>query len=290
MIKKAIILCGGTGSRLFPSTISSNKQLLPIYDKPMFFYPLSLLMLCGIKDYLFIVNPRQKKRFQQILKDENDLGIKIKFIEQLRPNGIPEAFILGKKFIGNDSVALILGDNFFYGSMLTPLIKNSFLLEKGANIYLYPSKNPSSYGVVELNNKGKIENILEKPKITKSNLIITGLYVFDKEVTKHVKKLKPSKRRELEIVDLIKIYHKKKELNLIKLGRGSAWLDVGSFDDLHSASNFVKNVEERQSYKIGCLEEIAYNNRWIKKHNILKRIKKFENSNYSKYLKNIISY
>ena len=290
MIKKAIILCGGTGSRLFPSTISSNKQLLPIYDKPMFFYPLSLLMLCGIKDYLFIVNPRQKKRFQQILKDENDLGIKIKFIEQLRPNGIPEAFILGKKFIGNDSVALVLGDNFFYGSMLTPLIKNSFLLEKGANIYLYPSKNPSSYGVVELNNKGKIENILEKPKITKSNLIITGLYVFDKEVTKHVKKLKPSKRRELEIVDLIKIYHKKKELNLIKLGRGSAWLDVGSFDDLHSASNFVKNVEERQSYKIGCLEEIAYNNRWIKKHNILKRIKKFENSNYSKYLKNIISY
>ncbi len=290
MIKKAIILCGGTGSRLFPSTISSNKQLLPIYDKPMFFYPLSLLMLCGIKDYLFIVNPRQKKRFQQILKDENDLGIKIKFIEQLRPNGIPEAFILGKKFIGNDSVALILGDNFFYGSMLTPLIKNSFSLKKGASIYLYPSKNPSSYGVVELNNKGKIENILEKPKITKSNLIITGLYVFDKEVTKHVKKLKPSKRRELEIVDLIKIYHKKKKLNLIKLGRGSAWLDVGSFDDLHSASNFVKNVEERQSYKIGCLEEIAYNNRWIKKHNILKRIKKFENSNYSKYLKNIISY
>ena len=290
MIKKAIILCGGTGSRLFPSTISNNKQLLPIYDKPMFFYPLSLLMLCGIKDYLFIVNPKQKKRFQQILRDENDLGIKIKFIEQLRPNGIPEAFILGKKFIGNDSVALILGDNFFYGSMLTPLIKNSFLLEKGANIYLYPSKNPSSYGVVELNNKGKIEKILEKPKITKSNLVITGLYVFDKEVSKYVKKLKPSKRKELEIVDLIKIYHKKKELNLIKLGRGSAWLDVGSFDDLHSASNFVKNVEERQSYKIGCLEEIAYNNGWIKKFNILKRIEKFKNSNYSKYLKNIISY
>ena len=225
MIKKAIILCGGTGSRLFPSTISSNKQLLPIYDKPMFFYPLSLLMLCGIKDYLFIVNPKQKKRFQQILRDENDLGIKIKFIEQLRPNGIPEAFILGKKFIGNDSVALVLGDNFFYGSMLTPLIKNSFLLEKGANIYLYPSKNPSSYGVVELNNKGKIEKILEKPKITKSNLVITGLYVFDKEVSKYVKKLKPSRRKELEIVDLIKIYHKKKELNLIKLGRGSAWLE-----------------------------------------------------------------
>ena len=290
MIKKAIILCGGTGSRLFPSTISSNKQLLPIYDKPMFFYPLSLLMLCGIKDYLFIVNPKQKKRFQQILRDENDLGIKIKFIEQLRPNGIPEAFILGKKFIGNDSVALVLGDNFFYGSMLTPLIKNSFLLEKGANIYLYPSKNPSSYGVVELNNKGKIEKILEKPKITKSNLVITGLYVFDKEVSKYVKKLKPSRRKELEIVDLIKIYHKKKELNLIKLGRGSAWLDVGSFDDLHSASNFVKNVEERQSYKIGCLEEIAYNNGWIKKFNILKRIEKFKNSNYSKYLKNIINY
>lgn len=290
MIKKAIILCGGTGSRLFPSTISNNKQLLPIYDKPMFFYPLSLLMLCGIKDYLFIVNPKQKKRFQKILRDENDLGIKIKFIEQLRPNGIPEAFTLGKKFIGNDSVALVLGDNFFYGSMLTPLIKNSFLSKKGANIYLYPSKNPSSYGVVELNNKGEIEKILEKPKITKSNLVITGLYVFDKEVSKYVKKLKPSRRKELEIVDLIKIYHKKNELNLIKLGRGSAWLDVGSFDDLYSASNFVKNVEERQSYKIGCLEEIAYNNGWIKKFNILKRIEKFKNSNYSKYLKNIINY
>ena len=288
MIKKAIILCGGTGSRMYPTTLAINKQLIPVYDKPMFFYPLSLLMLCGIKEYLFIINPGQKEKFQDLLEPTNDLGIKIEYIEQSEPNGLPEAFILGENFIGNDSVALILGDNFLYGNMLTPLIKKSFNLTNGANIYLYPNKNTSAYGVVELGKDNKIKKIVEKPKYTKSNLIIVGLYTFDKDVSKYAKTLKPSKRKELEMVDLINIYKKKETLNLIKLGRGAAWLDVGNFDDLHSVSNFVKNIEDRQSYKIGCLEEISLNNGWIIKKNIQNRIKKYKNSIYSKYLNTII--
>lgn len=288
MIKKAIILCGGTGSRMYPATLAINKQLIPVYDKPMFFYPLSLLMLCGIKEYLFIINPGQKEKFQDLLEPVNDLGIKIEYIEQSEPNGLPEAFILGENFIGNDSVALILGDNFLYGNMLTPLIKKSFNLTNGANIYLYPNKNTSAYGVVELGKDNKIKKIVEKPKYTKSNLVIVGLYTFDKDVSKYAKTLKPSKRKELEMVDLINIYKKKETLNLIKLGRGAAWLDVGNFDDLHSVSNFVKNIEDRQSYKIGCLEEISLNNGWIIKKNIQNRIKKYKNSIYSKYLNTII--
>lgn len=288
MIKKAIILCGGTGSRMYPTTLAINKQLIPVYDKPMFFYPLSLLMLCGIKEYLFIINPGQKEKFQDLLEPVNDLGIKIEYIEQSEPNGLPEAFILGENFIGNDSVALILGDNFLYGNMLTPLIKKSFNLTNGANIYLYPNKNTSAYGVVELGKDNKIKKIVEKPKYTKSNLVIVGLYTFDKDVSKYAKTLKPSKRKELEMVDLINIYKKKETLNLIKLGRGTAWLDVGNFDDLHSVSNFVKNIEDRQSYKIGCLEEISLNNGWIIKKNIQNRIKKYKNSIYSKYLNTII--
>lgn len=288
MIKKAIILCGGTGSRMYPTTLAINKQLIPVYDKPMFFYPLSLLMLCGIKEYLFIINPGQKEKFQDLLEPVNDLGIKIEYIEQSKPNGLPEAFILGENFIGNDSVALILGDNFLYGNMLTPLIKKSFNLSNGANIYLYPNKNTSAYGVVELGKDNKIKKIVEKPKYTKSNLVIVGLYTFDKDVSKYAKTLKPSKRKELEMVDLINIYKKKETLNLIKLGRGAAWLDVGNFDDLHSVSNFVKNIEDRQSYKIGCLEEISLNNGWIIKKNIQNRIKKYKNSIYSKYLNTII--
>lgn len=288
MIKKAIILCGGTGSRMYPATLAINKQLIPVYDKPMFFYPLSLLMLCGIKEYLFIINPGQKEKFQDLLEPVNDLGIKIEYIEQSKPNGLPEAFILGENFIGNDSVALILGDNFLYGNMLTPLIKKSFNLTNGANIYLYPNKNTSAYGVVELGKDNKIKKIVEKPKYTKSNLVIVGLYTFDKDVSKYAKTLKPSKRKELEMVDLINIYKKKETLNLIKLGRGTAWLDVGNFDDLHSVSNFVKNIEDRQSYKIGCLEEISLNNGWIIKKNIQNRIKKYKNSIYSKYLNTII--
>ena len=288
MIKKAIILCGGTGSRLFPATKTINKQLLPLYDKPMFYYPLSLLMLIGIKNYLFIINKGQKENFLKSIGSVSDLGINIEFKEQDKPNGLPEAFILGEDFIGKDSVLMILGDNFFYGSMLSPVIKDSLSIKSGANIYLYPSKNTSAYGVVELKKNGAINKIIEKPIFTKSNLVITGMYVFDNNVVKYAKKLKPSKRNEIEMVDLINIYNKKNKLNLIKLGRGSAWLDVGNYDDLFSASNFIKNIEDRQDYKIGCIEEIALNNKWIRKYNIKNRIKFNKNSNYSKYLAGLI--
>jgi len=288
MIKKAIILCGGTGSRMFPSTKTTNKQLLPVYDKPMFYYPLSLLMLIGIKDFLFIISKGQQENFLKSIGSSNDLGINIQFKEQNKPNGLPEAFILGEEFIGKDSVLMILGDNFFYGNMLTPVIKKTLSIKSGANIYLYPSKNTSAYGVVEIKKNGKINKIIEKPIFTKSNLVITGMYVFDNKVIEYAKKLKPSKRNELEMVDLINIYKKKNNLNLVKLGRGSAWLDVGNYDDLFSASSFIKNIEDRQDYKIGCIEEIALNNKWINKHNIKNRIKFNKNSNYSKYLAELI--
>ena len=288
MIKKAIILCGGIGTRMYPATKSINKQLLPLLDKPMFFYPLSILMVCGIKNFLFIINKGQKKNFTKIIGPTKDLGINIQYKEQLKPNGLPEAFSLGKKFIGNDPVIMTLGDNFFYGSMISPLLKKSFNMNEGANIYLYPSKNTSSYGVVELNKNGTIKKIIEKPVFTKSNLVITGLYAFDSNVVNYIKNLKPSLRNELEIVDLINIYKRKKKLNLIKLGRGTAWMDVGSYEDLYSASSFIKNIEDRQNYKIGCLEEISFNNKWITKKNILNRIKFNRNSNYSKYLETLI--
>lgn len=273
---------------MFPVTKSVNKQLLPLFDKPMFYYPLSLMMLSGIKEFIFIINERQEVNFKKALGDEKDLGIKIKYIEQSKPRGLPDAFILSQKFIHNESVAMILGDNFFYGNMLSPIIKSSFKKTLGCNIYLYPSNNTSAYGVVEFDRKNRIKRIVEKPKKTNSNLIITGLYVFDKNVSEYAKKLKPSKRGEIEIVDLINFYKKKRKLSVVKLGRGSAWMDVGNFHDLHSANNFIQNIESRQSFKIGCLEEIALNNNWITKKNILNRIRFNRNSRYSQYLKNLI--
>ena len=288
MIKKAIILCGGTGSRMHPLTKVTNKQQLPLFDKPMFYYPLSLMMLCGIRDFIFIINQEQELNFRKLLGNEKDLGIKIKFIVQNKPKGLPDAFIVSEKLIKGQPVAMILGDNFFYGNMLTPLIKSSFKDNIGCNIYLYPSKKPSQYGVVEFDKRNKIKKIIEKPKKTNSNLIITGIYVFDKNVTEYAKKLKPSKRNELEIVDLINSYRKKKKLKIIKLGRGSAWLDVGNFEDLNNTSNFIQNVEDRQSYKIGCLEEIAFNMKWIDEKKLKNRIKFFGNTSYSSYLKNLI--
>ncbi len=288
MIKKAIILCGGTGSRMFPVTKAVNKQLLPVFDKPMFYYPLSLMMLSGIREYIFIINKNQENNFKSALGDIKDLGIKINYIIQNEPRGLPDGFILSEKLIKNESIAMILGDNFFYGNMLSPIIKESFKKTNGCNIYLYPSNNTSAYGVVEFNSNNKIKRIIEKPKKTNSNFIITGLYVFDKKVSEYAKKLKPSKRGEIEIVDLINIYKKNNKLNVIKLGRGSAWMDVGNFNDLHSINNFIQNTEDRQSFKIGCLEEIALNNKWINKKNILNRIKFNRNSYYSNYLKKLI--
>jgi glucose-1-phosphate thymidylyltransferase len=286
MIKKGIILAGGQGTRLSPLTKIINKQLLPLYDKPIIFYPLSVLMLAGIKDILIITNPHEYKNFKKILGNGSNFGIKIQYIEQKKPNGLPEAFIIGEEFIKNKSVALILGDNFFYGQDFTKNFSKSLELKEGATIFTYPVSNPQNYGVVEFKNK-KIKSITEKPKKTNSNLAITGIYLFDKNVINFSKQLKPSKRKELEIVDLVKKYLKRKKLKVEFIGRGNAWLDTGSIDSLYKASQFVASIESRQGLKIACLEEIALNNKWISKSTIQKQIKFYGKCNYSEYLKKI---
>ena len=286
MITKGIILAGGHGTRLSPLTKVINKQLLPLYDKPIIFYPLSVLMLAGIKDILIITNPHEYKNFIKILGNGSNFGIKIQYIEQKKPNGLPEAFIIGEEFIKNKSVALILGDNFFYGQDFTKNFSKSLELKEGSTIFTYPVSNPQDYGVVEFENE-KIKNIIEKPKKTNSNLAITGLYLFDKNVINFSKQLKPSKRKELEIVDLFKKYLKRKKLKVEFIGRGNAWLDTGSIDSLYKASQYVASIESRQGLKIACLEEIALNSKWISKSTIQKQIKFYGKCNYSEYLKKI---
>ena len=288
MIKKGIILAGGTGTRMSPITKAVNKQLLPIYDKPLIFYPLSVLMLSGIRDILIIVNKGQLNQFKKILPNGNNLGIKISYAEQAHPRGLPDAFIVGKKFIGNENVALILGDNFFYGQSLTKILKNCIKLRNGASVLLHPVKNPSLYGIANINKKNKITKIVEKPKKTFSNLAITGLYFFDNKVIEYSKNLKPSKRKEVEIVDLLNKYKSKNKLSAQFIGRGGAWLDTGSIEDFYNTSAFVSAMENRQGLKIACLEEIAFNNKWIDKKNILNSIKFYGKCNYSNYLNTLI--
>ena len=288
MIKKAIILAGGKGTRLSPLTKVLNKQLLPLYDKPLIFYPLSVLMLAGIKEILIITNKGETNLFKKILGNGESLGIKIFYKEQKKPNGLPEAFIIGEKFIKNQSVALILGDNFFYGQGFTNRIKEKIRENRGATIFTYIVNNPKDYGIIELDKNNKIKNILEKPKKTKSRLAITGFYLFDKNVINFSKQLKPSKRKELEIVDLIKKYFKKKILDAEFMGRGSAWLDTGNVQNLNETAQFISSIERRQGLKIGCLEEIAYINKWISKKNIIKAVKFYGNCEYSEYLKNLV--
>jgi glucose-1-phosphate thymidylyltransferase len=287
MIKKGIILAGGKGSRLSPLTKIINKQLLPLYDKPLIFYPLSILMLAGIRDILIITNPNEEKNFEKILGNGSNFGIKIQYIQQNKPNGLPEAFIIGEKFIKNQNVALILGDNFFYGQGFTKRIKEIINLKSGCTIFTYQVNNPQDYGIVDIK-KNKILSIIEKPKKTKSNLAITGLYFFDKNVVNLAKKLKPSKRGELEIVDLLKEYLKKKKIKNEFMGRGSAWLDTGNVENLFETSQFISNIEKRQGLKIACLEEIAFNNKWISKSKINGQINFYGNCEYSKYLKKLI--
>ncbi len=289
MIKKGIILAGGIGSRMSPLTKAVNKQLLPLYDKPLIYYPLSILMLAGIKDILIIVNKSQLNQFRKILPENNNLGIKIQYKEQTKPKGLPDAFIVGERFIGKDKVALILGDNFFYGQSLTKILKKSTNLQSGSKIFLHPVKNPQLYGVATINNKNKILKLIEKPKNTKSNLAVTGLYFFDNNVSKYSKELKPSKRGELEIIDLLNKYRKKNKLKIELIGRGGTWLDTGNIKDFYDASNYISAVENRQGLKIACIEEIALKNNWINKKNILSAIKFYGNCDYSKYLKLIIS-
>jgi len=266
MIKKGIILAGGNGTRMSPLTKAVNKQLLPIHDKPLIFYPLSILMLSKIKDILIIVKKGQLAQFKKVLPNGKNLGLNIQYKEQQKPSGLPEAFILGENFIRNDNVVLILGDNFFYGQSLSEQLLQNKKLKKGAKIILHKVKKPELYGVAKINNKNKIIGIKEKPKKYYSDYAITGLYYFDNKVVNYSKKLKPSKRGELEITDLIKIYQKNNALQSDLIGRGGAWLDTGSIDDFYKTSNFVSSIENRQGLKIACLEEISLNNGWIGKN------------------------
>ncbi len=289
MIKKGIILAGGMGTRMSPLTKAVNKQLLPLYDKPLIFYPLSVLMLAGIRKILIIVNKGQLNQFRKILPEKNNLGISIEYKEQLKPGGLPQAFTIGEKFIGKDSVSLILGDNFFYGQSLTKILKKNINLKSGAKIFIHPVKNPNFYGVATLDKNKKIINLVEKPKKTKSNFAITGLYFFDNKVIKFTKKLKPSKRRELEIIDLLNIYKKNRKLKAELIGRGGSWLDTGNISDFYDASNFISTIENRQGLKIACIEEIAFYNNWINKKQLKNAIKFYGNCEYSKYLKSLIN-
>ena len=289
MIKKGIILAGGLGTRMSPLTKATNKQLLPVYDKPMIFYPLSILMLAKIRDILIIVNKGQLNTYKKLLPNGKNLGIKISYLEQENPGGLPEAFIIGKKFIKKDNVSLILGDNFFYGQSLTLLMKKFSMLKKGAKILLHKVSNPESFGVAKINNKNQVSLIKEKPKKFISNNAITGLYFFDNKVVEYAKRLTPSKRGELEITDLLKKYLKDGKLSAEILGRGSAWLDTGSIESFHKTSNFVSSIQNQQGFKIACIEEIAYLNKWIGVNEIKNSIKFYGKCEYSKYLSKIIS-
>ena len=288
MIKKGIILAGGMGTRMSPLTKAVNKQLLPIYDKPLIFYPLSILMLAKIKDILIIVNKGQLNQYKKIIPNGKRLGIKINYLEQDKPRGLPDAFILGQNFIKKDNVAMILGDNFFYGQSLSNMLLDCVKIKKGAKIILHKVINPEKFGIAKVKNK-KILLIKEKPKKYISNLAVTGLYFFDNNVVKYAKKLKPSKRKELEIVDLLNMYKKNKNLYADYIGRGGAWLDTGSIEDFYKTSNFVSAIENQQGFKIACLEEISLKNRWISKKEIKESIKFYGNCEYSKYLQKIIS-
>ena len=286
MVKKGVILAGGSGTRLSPLTKAVNKQLLPIYDKPLIFYPLSILMLANIRDILIIVNPGQLKNFKNLLGDGRRYGIKIKYKVQNKPKGLPEAFILGKNFIKKENVALILGDNFFYGQSLTSKLEKSLTHKNGARIFLKKVNKPENYGIAKIKNN-QIEKIIEKPKKFISDYAITGLYFFDNNVCKYAKTLKISQRGELEITDLLNIYKKNRKLKFEHIGRGAVWSDAGKIDDMTNVSSFVQSVEKVQGIKIACLEEISLFKKWINKKTITKNIKFYGNCEYSNYLKKI---
>ena len=289
MIKKGILLAGGSGTRMSPITKAVNKQLLPLYDKPLFFYPLSVLMLAKINKILIIVNKGQINQFKKILPNGRNLGISIEYAEQETPKGLPDAFVVAERFIKKDKVALILGDNFFYGQSLTDKLLNATKFNSGAKVFLHPVKNPQSYGIAFINSKNKIIRLIEKPKKSNSNLAVTGLYLFDNKVIKYSKSLKPLSRNEIEIIDLLNKYKKINHLSAEIIGRGGAWLDAGSIKNFFETTNFVSSIENRQGYKIGCIEEIALKNKWIGKKEINQSIKFYGNCEYSKYLYTLIN-
>jgi glucose-1-phosphate thymidylyltransferase len=285
---KGIVLAGGNGTRLYPITLGISKQLLPVYDKPMIYYPLSVLMLAGIRDILIITTPKDQHSFQQLLKDGSQFGIKLTYAIQEKPEGLAQAFIIGEQFIGNDSVCLVLGDNIFYGTGFSPKLKASAARKKGATIFSYPVKDPERFGVIEFDKKMKPISIEEKPKKPTSHYAVTGLYFFDNDVIEIAKKIKPSKRKELEITSVISAYLKKGNLHVEQLGRGFAWLDTGTYDSLMDAGQYIQTIEQRQSFKIACLEEIAFNNKWLSENELKKIAKSLMKSNYGEYLLSLL--
>ncbi|WP_315524107.1 glucose-1-phosphate thymidylyltransferase RfbA [Fusobacterium massiliense] len=285
---KGIILAGGSGTRLYPITKVISKQIIPIYDKPMIYYPLSVLMLTGIREILIISTPRDIIVFKELLEDGSNFGLKISYAIQEKPNGLAEAFLIGEKFIGTDSCALILGDNIFYGHGLTGMLKKAFSNKVGATIFGYYVNNPKDFGVVEFDKKGKVISLEEKPQQPKSNYAIPGLYFYDNTVIEKAKKVKPSKRGELEITTLNEMYLNENSLNVVSMGRGMAWLDTGTHNALLEASNFVKTIQSRQGIMIACPEEIAYRNNWIDEKKIKELATPLLKSNYGQYLLNLI--
>ena len=281
---KGIILAGGSGSRLHPITLGTSKQLLPVYDKPMIYYPLSVLMLAGIQDALIITTPEDQANFINVLGDGSNFGMNISYTTQPNPDGLAQAFILGERFIGNDNVSLVLGDNIFYGQHFSAKLKSATQVESGATVFGYHVTDPHRFGVVEFNDEGKAISIEEKPKAPKSNYALTGLYFYDNQVVDMAKAIKPSSRGELEITDLNIAYMQQNKLNVSLLGRGFAWLDTGTHDSLLEAGQFVQTVEHRQGLKVACLEEIAYRNNWITVDQLIEQGDKLKKTGYGQYL------
>ncbi len=284
---KGIILAGGSGTRLYPLTSTLSKQILPVYDKPMIFYPLSTLMLAGIKDILIISTPRDLPAFKELLKDGNQFGINIQYAEQPSPDGLAQAFLIGENFIGSDSCTMILGDNIFYGNGLSQILKDAVSQKRGATVFGYFVDDPERFGVVEFDKNDKVISIEEKPLNPKSNYAVTGLYVYDNKVVEFAKRIKPSKRGELEITDINKLYLNEGLLNVKLLGRGFAWLDTGTVDSLLDAGNFMNLLEKRQGIKVCVPEEVAFINGWIDEEKLDKSIESYGKSSYGKYLKKL---
>ena len=281
---KGIVLSGGLGTRLHPLTKVVSKQLLPVYDKPMIYYPISVLMLAGIRDILVITTPKDHHSYRSLLGDGSQFGVKIQYAQQAKPSGVADAFIVGEKFIGDDNVCLILGDNIFYGLGFTPKLNKAVNAKSGATIFAYQVKDPSGLGIVELDDEGNIISIEEKPEKPKSNYAVTGLYFYDNNVVDLAKSVIPSKRGEIEISSINNFYLKNNNLNVEVLGRGFSWLDTGTHESLLEASVFVENIEKRQGYKIACLEEIAFENNWIDENTLIENVANMTNNNYKKYL------
>jgi glucose-1-phosphate thymidylyltransferase len=285
---KGIILAGGSGTRLYPITRATSKQLLPVYDKPMIYYPLSVLMLAEIRDILIITTPHEQQDFKNLLGDGSDFGINLNYAEQVEPNGLAEAFKIGEKFIGTDNVCLVLGDNVFYGQGFKEFLNNAMTRDDGATVFGYQVKDPERYGVVEFDSNNKVRSIEEKPNKPKSNFAVTGLYFYDNNVIEYSKQVKASERGELEITTVNQMYLENMMLNVEDLGRGFAWFDTGTHDSLMDASQFVQVIENRQGFKIACLEEISWRNGWLSTDAVLNASNQLLNNNYGQYLKNIV--